>query len=292
MNKNLKAAISSFNKTASTLQASFESLKKRVEGLNKELELKNREIERMKSLEEQADRNSRLTAMGELAVKIAHEIRNPLGSIELFTSILQREITDDNHKNLLEHISSGIKNLNHVISNLLTFTKQPNPIFKYFDVHKFLDDLLQFSKFLLNNNKIRLEKEYSPILPSGWGDEELLKQVFLNLILNAVQSMPKGGVLKVKTGAGEKLKDNTQFLEIKIIDTGDGITEDNLKKIFNPFFTTRERGTGLGLAIVHNIIELHKGIIEVESKVGMGTAFTILLPQKYLNHEDTKVTKT
>lgn len=280
MSKNLKTAISSFNKTASTLQSSFESLKKKVEGLNKELELKNREIERMKSLEEQADRNSRLTAMGEMAVKIAHEIRNPLGSIELFTSLLQREITDDSHKNLLEHISSGIKNLNHVISNLLTFTKQPKPIFKEFDVHKFLDDLLQFSKFLLNNNNIRLEKEYSPSLPIGWGDEELLKQVFLNLLLNAVQSMPKGGVLKVKAGLGEKLKVNTPFIEIKIIDTGDGITEDNLKKIFNPFYTTRERGTGLGLAIVHNIIELHKGIIEVESKVGKGTAFTILLPTK------------
>jgi signal transduction histidine kinase len=282
MNKNLNAAISSFNKTASTLQSSFESLKKKVEELNKELELKNREIERMKGLEEQADRNMRLTAMGEMAVKIAHEIRNPLGSMELFTSILQREITDDNHKNLLGHISSGIKNLNHVISNLLTFTKQPKSIFKEFDVHKFLDDLLQFSKFSLNNSNIRLEKEYSPSLPSGWGDEELLKQVFLNLILNAVQSMQKGGVLKVKTGAGKKPKDNAPFIEMKIIDTGDGITKENLKKIFNPFFTTRESGTGLGLAIVHNIIELHKGIIEVDSKVGKGTTFTILLPVKNL----------
>src|SRR3989338_9215960 len=280
MNKNLNAAISSFNKTASTLQASFESLKKRVEELNKELEFKNKEIERMKSLEEQADRNSRLTAMGEMAVKIAHEIRNPLGSIELFTSLLQREITDDNHKNLLGHISSGIKNLNHVISNLLTFTKQPNPIFKRFDVHKFLDDLLQFGRFLLNNNNISLEKEYSPSLPSGWGDEELLKQVFLNLILNAVQAMPNGGILKVRTKLKKKLRDNTPFIEIRILDTGDGISEDNLKKIFNPFFTTRERGTGIGLAIVHNIIELHKGIIEVESEIGKGTIFTILLPTK------------
>ncbi|OGW02918.1 MAG: hypothetical protein A2889_06045 [Nitrospinae bacterium RIFCSPLOWO2_01_FULL_39_10] len=92
--------------------------------------------------------------------------------------------------------------------------------------------------------------------------------------------MPNGGVLKVKTGLGEKLKDNTPFIEMKIIDTGDGITEDNLKKIFNPFFTTRESGTGLGLAIVHNIIELHKGMIEVESKVGNGTTFTVLLPVK------------
>ncbi len=277
---NLNAAFSSFNKTAATLQASFETLKKRVEELNKELEFKNREIERMRRLEEQMDRNTRLAAMGEMAVQIAHEIRNPLGSIELFTSILQKEITNDNHKKLLEHISSGIKNLNHVISNLLTFTKQPNPIFKRFDVHKFLDDLLQFGRFLLNNNNIRLEKEYSPSLPSGWGDEELLKQVFLNLILNAVQAMPNGGILKVRTKLKKKLRDNTPFIEIRILDTGDGISEDNLKKIFNPFFTTRERGTGIGLAIVHNIIELHKGIIEVESEIGKGTIFTILLPTK------------
>src|SRR3972149_291657 len=172
MNKNLNAAISSFNKTASTLQASFESLKKRVEELNKELEFKNKEIERMKSLEEQADRNIRLTAMGEMAVKIAHEIRNPLGSIELFTSLLQREITDDNHKNLLGHISSGIKNLNHVISNLLTFTKQPNPIFKKFDVHNFLDDLALSCKFFLEKTSTDLTAACSRFHPSGWGDEE------------------------------------------------------------------------------------------------------------------------
>jgi two-component system sensor histidine kinase FlrB len=234
----------------------------------------------MKRLEEQAERNTRLAAMGEMAARIAHEIRNPLGSIELFASILQREIADENQKRLVNHISSGVKNLNHVISNLLTFTRQPKPVFKEIDLHKFLDDLLQFGEFLMDKNNIGLEREYYPSHLSALGDEELLKQVFLNIIRNAVQAMPDGGVLKVKTGMGKKGR-NAQYIEIKILDTGAGIEKDNLDKIFNPFFTTRDKGTGLGLAIVHTIIESHKGIIEVESEVGKGTAFTILLPVKY-----------
>ncbi|MBI3814703.1 MAG: hypothetical protein HY279_09625 [Nitrospinae bacterium] len=248
----------------------------------------------MKRQKEQAERNSRLTAMGEMAARIAHEIRNPLGSIELFASILQREIADENQKRLVNHISSGVKNLNHVISNLLTFTRQPKPVFKEIDLHKFLDNLLQFGEFLMDKNNIRLEREYYPSLLSAPGDEELLKQVFLNIIRNAVQAMHEGGVLKVKTGVGEKGRNDKpphldrrafptrcggKYIEIKVSDTGAGIAKDNLDKIFNPFFTTRDKGTGLGLAIVHTIIESHNGIIEVESDVGKGTTFTILLPK-------------
>ncbi|MBI3600603.1 MAG: hypothetical protein HY097_08175 [Nitrospinae bacterium] len=232
----------------------------------------------MKRQKEQAERNSRLTAMGEMAARIAHEIRNPLGSIELFASILQREIADENQKRLVNHISSGVKNLNHVISNLLTFTRQPKPVFKEIDLHKFLDNLLQFGEFLMDKNNIRLEREYYPSLLSALGDEELLKQVFLNIIRNSVQAMPEGGVLKVKTGVGKKGR-NDKYVEVKVSDTGAGIAKDNLDKIFNPFFTTRDKGTGLGLAIVHTIIESHNGIIEVESDVGKGTTFTILLPK-------------
>jgi two-component system sensor histidine kinase FlrB len=288
--EDLMDAFSSLFWTVVILGNSYESLKKKVEELNRKLEFKDREIERMRRLEGQTERNSRLVAMGEMAAKIAHEIRNPLGSIELFTSILHREIKDDNLEKFANHISAGVKNLNHVISNLLTFTSQPKPVFKEFDVHAFLDDILQFGEFLMSKNNIMLIKEYCPSFLLGWGDEELLKQVFLNLIMNAVQSMPDGGILKVKTGLGEKISPHHNaphrmiphnvYVEIKIIDTGTGISKDNIKKIFNPFFTTRERGTGLGLAIVHTIVESHNGIIEVESELCRGTVFKILLPLK------------
>ncbi len=234
----------------------------------------------MKRLEKQSERNDRLTAMGEMAARIAHEIRNPLGSIELFASILQREIEDENQKRLVSHICSGVKNLNHVISNLLAFTRQPKPVLEKIDLHKFLDELLLFGEFLTDKNDIRLKKEYYTSSLSVYGDEELLKQVFLNIIRNAVQAMQDGGVLKVKTGTGKKKRGSLGYIEVKISDTGIGISKDNLKNIFNPFFTTKDKGTGLGLAIVHNMIESHNGMIEVESREGKGTAFTILLPQR------------
>ncbi|HUU49594.1 MAG TPA: ATP-binding protein, partial [Nitrospinota bacterium] len=252
------------------------------------------DITRLKKLEEQAERRNRLMAMGELAVNIAHEIRNPLGSIELFASLLKRELKDnpDNLK-LVEHIISSIKSLNHTLSNLLLFTKTQKPAFTDIDIHEFLDNAASFINYNLKQNNICLKRIYGSKNPIIKGDGELLKQVFFNLTLNAIQAMPEGGTLNISTkvldGKFNRKENNEKningknmnglnLVEIKFVDSGNGIPEGYIKSIFTPFFTTKERGTGLGLAIVHNIIDSHNGFISAKSIKGKGTEFSISIP--------------
>ncbi|MBI5183445.1 MAG: PAS domain S-box protein [Nitrospinae bacterium] len=252
------------------------------------------DVTTIKRLEERAERNKRLTAMGEMVAGIAHEIRNPLGSIELFASILKKELSDDeDKKRLVEQISSGVKTLNNIISNTLLFTKSPRPVCQRYDLHTLLDDILLFSYNMIKHNGLRLIKRYDTHQLSGYGDIELLKQVFLNIILNAIQAMPEGGDLIISTRIiGETgdmmdlssndikrgVSDNLSGIMISISDSGCGIPKDYIDRVFDPFFTTKDRGTGLGLAIVHNIVKFHNGSVEVESREGRGTTFTITLP--------------
>lgn len=253
------------------------------------------DISKVKKLEEQIQRTNRLAAMGEIAVTIAHEIRNPLGTIELFASLLRKDLADDEKgRRLADHISCGVKSLDQIVSNLLLFTKRQQLIFREMDVHKYLDDSLLFASHIMKQNNIEVVKEYGLETPVIHADVELLKQVFLNIVFNAVQSMSKGGTLTISTrmtsewaGSGTWGSDagnaligprNRQFVQISFADTGVGISEDDKGKLFSPFFTTKERGTGLGLAIVHNIVESHKGMVDVESVLDSGSVFTISLP--------------
>ena len=211
------------------------------------------DITRIKSLEERANRAGRLAAMGEMAARIAHEIRNPLGSIELFASLLRRDLEDSGElKELAEHISSGVQCLNNIVSNMLLFIKpQQKPEFQVFDIHDPLNDSLFFSSHMIKtNDMIEVITRYSSLPLKVYGDLELLKQAALNLVLNAIQAMPKGGTLSIST------REIGGHAEIKFVDTGTGIASSDLSKIFDPFFSTKERGTGLGLAIVHNILNL------------------------------------
>ncbi len=240
------------------------------------------DITRLKKLEEQAERTNRLAAMGEIAVSIAHEVRNPLGSIELLASLLRREIEDDEEKRrLADHILAGVKNIDYVINNLLLFTRPQHPILKKINLHAFLDEALHFVVPSLKQSQIELSKRYNSFDPLVLGDSELLKQVVLNLVWNAIQAMPQGGKLIISTEiveGGAEFKNETECLKVKFIDSGVGISNKDKKKIFNPFFTTKEKGTGLGLAIVNNIIEIHEGMIEVESSVGQGATFAFVFP--------------
>ena len=239
-----------------------------------------RDITRLNKLEEQANRNGRLAAMGEMAVRIAHEIRNPLGSIELFSTMLKDDLQDfEELKVLAEHISSGVKNINSIVSNLLLFIRpDQQPDRQVFDIHEALKDSLFFAGHLLDaQNIIEVETELADHPLPIHGDLELLKQVFLNLILNAIQAMSKGGRLRISTRKITR-KDNTLWAEIRLSDTGCGIATGDLSKIFDPFYTTRNKGTGLGLTIVHNITKMHDGSIDITSFEGDGTECTVTLP--------------
>ena len=193
----------------------------------------------------------------------------------------------------MEHIISSIKSLNHTLSNLLLFTKTQKPSFSDIDIHDLLDNALSFINYNLKQNNISLKRIYESENPIIKGDGELLKQVFFNLTLNAIQAMPEGGTLTISTkvfdgkftkeknykkSINEESMNGSNLVEIKFIDSGNGIPEGYIKSIFTPFFTTKERGTGLGLAIVHNIIDSHNGFISAKSIEGKGTEFSISIP--------------
>lgn len=242
----------------------------------------------MKKLEEQASRTDRLAAMGEMAVKIAHEVRNPLGSIELFATLLKKELQErEDLQSLAEHISSGVKSINTTISNLLLFIRpHQNPDFKTIDIHDPLNDSVFFSSHLFtSDDSLRVKKDYAaePIMIDG--DLELLKQVALNLILNGIQAMPKGGTLTISSRKATDPATGAKQVKIRFADTGTGIPKEDKTRIFDPFFTTKERGTGLGLAIVHKIVEMHGGTIEIDSRREVGTECVVTLPLREEEHE-------
>ncbi len=221
----------------------------------------------------------KLRAIGNLTAGIAHELNNPLNNI-----ILTSEVLKDNYKELSEEELKEIANdlvmqgerAQRVVKNLLDFARESETKTEYFKIDELIDETLQLAKNQIKLNKIELVKEYEHPLPPLYGDRELLKQVFLNLILNAIDAMPRGGTLTI-TVTQEK---STGFLTVRVRDTGEGIPEHILGSIFNPFFTTKPtgKGTGLGLAVSKGIIEKHGGHIEVESTVGKGATFIVYLP--------------
>jgi PAS domain S-box-containing protein len=240
------------------------------------------DITQLKRLEERANRLDRLAAMGEMAAEIAHEIRNPLGSIELFATTLKRDLEGEEELQVLaEHISSGVRSMNNIIKNLLLFVRpQEQPEFNKINISQVLNESLLFSKHIFeSNSEIVVIREYSAKPLFVKGDAELLKQACLNLILNAVQAMPRGGRLVISIQPTKNKNDgNTPAVKIQIRDNGTGVSRDDMTQIFNPFFTTKRNGTGLGLAVVHNIMEIHNGTIEIESSKSKGTVCMIVLP--------------
>ena len=207
--------------------------------------------------------------MGEMAVQLAHEIRNPLGSIELFASLLVKELTGDPRR-WAENIRIGIRSLNTIVSNMLQFSNPMIPAFAPVEMHQIIQEILKFSDPILNQRQIRMKTECAARNATIWADRELLKQMMLNLIFNALKAMPSQGALTIRTRNVEFPKGDVRFrgLELQIQDTGIGI---------QPFVTTNKNGTGLGLSVVHQIVERHSGSIHVASKVNRGTTFTIVL---------------
>lgn len=236
------------------------------------------DITQLKRLEEDAQRNQRLRAMGEMAAGIAHEIRNPLGGIELFASMLKKDLAQDPEKRpLTEHIISGVKTMDRIISSLLLFAKSPEPSRQQCDLNRLLKDIIKSNTDFQCPDNVTIHHDLADGEAVAAGDEELLRQVFLNFIRNAMQAMPNGGSLRLTTQTGNT-DDSRNHIAVTVADTGVGIARQDQKNIFNPFFSTKDKGTGLGLAIAHNIIKAHQGTIDVESETGKGTKFIIKIP--------------
>ena len=242
----------------------------------------------LRRLEEFAHRNQRLREMGEMAAGIAHEIRNPLGSIELFASLLKKDLEGDLEKaELVQHIRAGVQNMDRIISTLLLFAKSSQPSRQQCDINLLLAELLDGLDDIRVPDNIKVVRDFGKEEMLANGDRELLRQVFPNLIRNAIQAMPDGGELRLQTekalipvSGSESGKDAgaPKFITVSVTDTGGGICADDLSKIFNPFFTTKDKGTGLGLAISHNIIKAHQGTIEAVSEEGKSTSFRVKIP--------------
>jgi len=240
------------------------------------------DLTKLREMEEELKRADRLAAIGSLAAGMAHEIRNPLASISGSIEILKEELgRSPRHQHLMDIIMREVSHLNSLVADFLLFARPTSSGRELIHLNEIVDDILKvFAHSPECNSKIRLVTKFHDEL-SILGDPQPIKQVFWNLFINAVQAMPDGGELRVELRRCPSSLPSDGGLkqgEISITDTGSGIGENEINKIFDPFYTTKENGTGLGLSIVHSIVESYGGKIAVRSQLGRGTTFLILLP--------------
>lgn len=247
-----------------------QNLKELSENLEKKVIESTKEL---REVQEQVIQLKKLSITGQLEVSVAHEIRNSLTLMSLTIQNLVRKNYNDFQKAKLQNIKKNIDHINEIVQELLTFYRPFGSAFTYRNINEILYKLEPTIKNIFPKN-IKINKDYNMIIPKLWFNSNRLEQVFINLILNAMQAIKERGALYISTDYDSKRKG----ILIKFKDTGCGIAKENLKKVFNPFFTTYKDGNGLGLPICQMIINEHKGNISVESKIGKGTVFTIFLP--------------
>jgi two-component system sensor histidine kinase HydH len=231
----------------------------------------------LRKTESQLIRSEKLAALGQLAAGIAHEIRNPLTSINILIHSLRERLPSENSQQEdLKVIEEEIHRMNEIVDQFLRFAKPASPLLEKTDVLSIFEETLQLLRPQIEKQRIVVEKEFQA-LPMIQMDPEQMKQAMLNLLLNAIQAMPEGGQLTLK---GQNSKDG-QWIHLSIEDSGMGISPEDIDKLFDPFFSTKEGGIGLGLSITHRIIDQHHGKIEVENAPEKGTIFTVWLPIHY-----------
>ena len=232
-------------------------------------------------LEERLHRRDRLASMGEMVGRIAHEVRNPLGSVELFASMLRQDLVHDPVLHgYAEHISLAVKAMDRLLSNLLTYTRPSNPQRAWHATAGLVRDSVALAAHALAGRHIDVSLSLDHAPPNIWCDGPQIRQVLLNLILNAVEAMGDQGRLTIMVEDQLRSAHESPVARLSIADTGRGVAPEHLPRMFDPFFTTRDEGTGLGLAIVHALVEGHDGRVEIDSTVGSGTKVTVMIPQE------------
>lgn len=247
-----------------------------------------RDITDLHRLQNSVHRRDRMQALGEMAAMVAHEIRNPLGSIKGFASLLERDLREQpaQHR-MAQDIITGTDNLNRLVTNVLNYSRPLQTTFELVDVIELVRDLCrQVEVDSSIDQRIQIEFFSSLTDLKVPVDVCLLRSALLNIIANATQAMPEGGIVSIE------LDQDPQHAILKIKDTGVGISPEHLKKIFSPFFTTKNQGNGFGLAEVHRVVQAHAGTISVNSELGKGTTFNIQLPLSAYGNADACPVKT
>jgi two-component system NtrC family sensor kinase len=239
----------------------------------------------LRRTQEQLLQSEKLAAMGRLTSQIAHELNNPLYGIMNTLELLKTEISPESkRRKVLEMALSETVRLSDLLRKMLSFSKPDQEERQLVDLNTVLDEILLLHEKQLHENDIKIKTSFAKTLPQINASKNQLRQVFLNLVANARDAMPNGGTLRVKTGSD---KDN---VNIEMSDTGVGIKEEHIKKIFDSFFTTKDtvKGVGLGLSVCYGFIKDHGGDIQVKSKVNEGTSFNITFPVNKESTEDSK----
>lgn len=229
-----------------------------------------------KHLEEQLKRSEGLATLGRLVADIAHELRNPMCVIQATSELLAGELHKKNIRDMDEHINmvtAQLERLNSLSAQLLDFGRSEGYMVENLNLNEIIKEVIQYIRPLTEKDNIRLTFSQDEGIKDFQGNREKLHQVFINIIMNAIQAMPGGGALDIATSQPGKDK-----ICVTIRDYGIGIEKDNIRQIFEPFYTEKKGGTGLGLAISQEIIKIHRGTIDIDSEPGKGTAFTICFP--------------
>jgi PAS domain S-box-containing protein len=245
-----------------------------------------RDLTRLKTLEAEVRRGERLAALGQMALALAHEIRNPLSAIRGVAQLLQGELGPGPYAEHLAVMLAEIDRVNRVMEALLDLGRPMRFVFAAVNLHELLERVCLLAEPAAAAHEVQLVRRYDPSLPALWADADRLVQVFQNLVQNGIEAMPGGGRLtlvtrmstdplygKIDLGAGPR-----PLVEVLVSDEGDGIPEPLRDRVFDPFVTTKPRGLGLGLALAHRIVEEHRGALRVRSTPGKGSTFACYLP--------------
>jgi len=245
-----------------------------------------RDLSRLKALEAEVRRGERLAALGQMALALAHEIRNPLGAIRGVAQLLGDELGQGPFRDHVTVMLGEIDRVNRVMEALLDLGRPLTFTFGPVNLHELLDRVCLLAGPAAHAHEVQLVRRYDPSLPALWADPDRLTQVFQNLVQNGIEAMPGGGRLSLTTrvsldavygrvdlGTGPR-----PLVEVQVTDEGEGIPPALLDRVFDPFVTTKPRGLGLGLALAHRIVEEHRGALRVVSALGKGTTFSCHLP--------------
>ena len=235
-------------------------------------------VDRLQGTQDELIRIEKMTSLGQMAASIAHEINNPLAGVLVYTQLLSKKIGGDTVKKdealgYLAKMASEVSRCSRIIRNLLDFARQSEPMLRPVDINQVVEQVLAMVGHQAQLQNVEVIKEFSHSLPRVMADFDQFQQVFTNLTLNAIQAMPEGGKLTLRTS----VVDNQ--VKVDVQDTGCGISREHLSKLGTPFFTTKEKGkgVGLGVAVVYGIVERHNGKVTVQSEVGKGTTFSVYL---------------